>query len=232
MKDEFISVVSHELRTPLTSMRGALGLLASGLLQARPDKAERMLAIAIQNTDRLTRLINDILDLERFRDNTPWEKLNFPAQDLMMQATDAMRSMADKAGVTLHTEPVAAILYVCGDRILQTLTNLLSNAIKFSPPGTTVCMSGNIENNSNGSPLMTICVSDRGRGIPPDKLETIFGRFQQVDASDSRKKGGTGLGLAICRSIVERHGGRIWAESELGVGSSFYLTLPMGQLQQ
>lgn len=223
MKSEFVSIVSHELRTPLTSIRGALGMLASGLLKAHPAKAERMLEIAATNTDRLVRLINDILDIERIESGkVSMERTVCDASHLMLQAVEVMQPMAEKAGVTLVVEPFAANLFVDGDRILQTLTNLLSNAIKFSPPETTVWLSASQQFDD-----ILFQVKDRGRGIPADKLESVFERFQQVDASDSRQKGGTGLGLAICRSIVQHHGGRIWAESVFGSGSSFFLSLPI-----
>jgi len=223
MKSEFVSIVSHELRTPLTSIRGALGMLASGLLKAYPAKAERMLEIAAANTDRLVRLINDILDIERIESGkVSMERTICDASHLMLQAVEVMQPMAEKAGVTLVVEPFAAPLFVDGDRILQTLTNLLSNAIKFSPPETTVWLSASQQFDD-----ILFQVKDQGRGIPADKLESVFGRFQQVDASDSRQKGGTGLGLAICRSIVQHHGGRIWAESVFGSGSSFFFSLPI-----
>ncbi len=222
MKDEFISVVSHELRTPLTSIRGALGLLAGDRLAHAPQASRRMLEIAVANTDRLVRLINDILDLERMASGrVTMAKRSCDAGELMIQATELMRPMAETAGVTLSVKPQTVELWADPDRILQTLTNLLSNAIKFSPPSSTVRLDAAPENDE-----IIFRVEDQGRGIPPDKLESIFGRFQQVDASDSRK-GGTGLGLAICRSIVRQHGGRIWVESALGQGSQFFFTLPL-----
>ena len=222
-KDEFISVVSHELRTPLTSMRGSLGLLAGGMMGALPEKGRHMLDIAVSNTDRLVRLINDILDIERMESGkVTMEREDCDVADLMAQAADVMQEMAEEAGVTLSTTARTAHLYADPDRILQTLTNLLSNAIKFSPRGGTVWLT--VERQGDG---MTFQVRDQGRGIPADKLESIFERFQQVDASDSREKGGTGLGLAICRSIVQQHGGEIWAESEDGEGSTFSFTLPV-----
>ncbi|MGC1394434.1 MAG: ATP-binding protein, partial [Coleofasciculaceae cyanobacterium] len=221
MKNEFVSVVSHELRTPLTSIRTTLGLLARGLLNSQPAKSQRMLEIAFSNTNRLVRLINDILDIERIKfGEVAMEKQTCNAADLMIQAVDVMRAMAEKAEVNLCVRPVAVPLWADPDRIIQTLTNLLSNAIKFSPPDAKIWLTATVQGNQ-----ITFRVKDQGRGIPEDKLETIFDRFQQIDASNSRYQGGTGLGLAICRSIVQQHGGQIWAESTLNEGSCFYFTL-------
>ncbi|MGZ8848947.1 MAG: ATP-binding protein [Thermoanaerobaculia bacterium] len=221
MKDEFVSTVSHELRTPLTSIRGALGLLNSGMLGT--EKGQRMLQIAVTNTDRLVRLINDILDLERIGSGKiELTRTDVDAGALMTQAVEGVQSMADEAGVSLAAEQIRATLWIDSDRIMRTLTNLLSNAIKFSPRGTTVTLSG-----SPADANFTFRVADQGRGVPADKLDTIFERFQQVDASDSRDKGGSGLGLAICRSIVNAHHGRIWAERNEGGGSVFQFSIPI-----
>ena len=253
MKDEFISVVSHELRTPLTSIHGALNLLSSGLVNMQSDKGQRVIEIAAESAERLVRLVNDILELERLESG----KISLVSQtcnaaDLMLKATEMIQVMANRAGITLSVSPEAIAFNADPDRIIQVLTNLLGNAIKFSPRSSTVWLSveqGNGQWGQGGQgglsapshsplscqlpipnsqfPTVLFKVQDQGRGIPEDKLETIFERFHQVDASDSRKKGGTGLGLAICRSIVQQHGGRIWVESTLGEGSCFYFTLPM-----
>ncbi|MBE9146854.1 PAS domain S-box protein [Planktothrix mougeotii] len=230
MKDEFISVVSHELRTPLTSIHGALGLLASGLLDSQPERAKRMFDIAVTNTTRLVRLINDILDLERMQaGQITLDKKVCNLADLMLQATNEMMGMAEKAGVNVLVQPLGVRLWAAPDRIIQILTNLLSNAIRFSNVDSYVWFNATLNHStlSRSSQEVLIAVQDQGRGIPADKLETIFGRFQQVDASDSRQKGGTGLGLAICRTIVQQHGGHIWAESTLGKGSTFFVRLPV-----
>ncbi len=225
MKDEFISVVSHELRTPLTSIHGSLGMLASGLLDPNSERGKRLLKIAVDSTDRLVRLINDILDIERIESGkVTMEMSTCDAADLMTEAVDVMQTMAQLYGVNLSISPVSVGLYADSDRLIQTLTNLLSNAIKFSPSGSTVWLTAERQGD-----LILFKVLDQGRGIPADKLETIFERFQQVDSSDSRNHEGTGLGLAICRSIVQQHSGRIWAESQLGLGSTFYFTLPILQ---
>jgi PAS domain S-box-containing protein len=222
MKDEFISIVSHELRTPLTAIQGFLGLLKTGIYANNPEKTQRMLTLAMDNGDRLVRLVNDILDLERLSSGkVQLVMMVCDAGELMQRAVDSIHSIADQAAVTLTILPTDAQIWAAPDAILQTLTNLLSNAIKFSPPQSTVTLSAQTQIDT-----VLFQVRDRGRGIPADKLESVFGRFQQVDVSDSRQKGGTGLGLAICQSIVQQHGGNIWVESTLGEGSAFYFTLP------
>jgi PAS domain S-box-containing protein len=223
MKDEFISVVSHELRTPLTAIRGSLGLLAAGKAGDIPQRGQRMLEIAVQNTDRLIRLINDILDIERIESGkVAMEPGPVNAAEMAHGAAEVMLLMAERAGVELYVWAEPLQLVADADRLLQVLTNLISNAVKFSPAGTAVEVT--VEP-VDGVALFRVV--DHGRGIPADRLESIFERFQQVDSSDSRQKGGTGLGLAICRSIVGQHGGRIWAESVPGEGSTFSFTLPL-----
>jgi signal transduction histidine kinase len=137
-----------------------------------------------------------------------------------------MQSMAQQHQIILVNQPLDIQLWVDPDYIVQTLTNLISNAIKFSAPGGQVWLNISTTTGSKNSEIL-FEVRDEGQGIPDDKLESIFERFQQVDSSDSRKKGGTGLGLTICRKIVEQHEGKIWVDSTLGVGSSFCFTLPV-----
>ncbi len=231
IKDEFISTVSHELRTPLTSIRGALGLLSSGMLGQVDATALNLLRIASTNTDRLVRLINDILDLERM-DSEPGSlqihRCSLP--ELLVQAVETMTPMAEAAGVSVEIIPETngELISFDGDpdRVLQLLCNLLSNAIKFSPPGAP------IRALTSTTPTdFVLRMEDAGRGIPADQLETVFNRFQQVDPGDSRQKGGTGLGLAICRSIATQHNGTIWAERNDSAtpdrpGSTFVLQMP------
>lgn len=222
MKNEFLSVVSHELRTPLTSIRGSLGLLASGTLGELTPRATSMVGIALTSSERLTRLINDLLDMERIESGTrPMEVTSLDAAYLVAAAAKQIDGLASSVGVRVTVGPCAGRVLADEDRIMQTLTNLLGNAIKYSVEGGVVSVDANEE---AGSVLFR--VQDHGRGIPEDKLESIFERFEQVDSSDARQKGGTGLGLAISRSIVARHGGRIWAESVFGEGTTIAFTLP------
>jgi signal transduction histidine kinase/DNA-binding response OmpR family regulator len=226
VKDEFISTVSHELRTPLTSIRGALGLLSAGLLGNVDPKAQNLLRIASSNTERLIRLINDILDLERMDSGRAELKLRrCSVYDLAHEAVDTMTTMAESAGIKIElvtNAPRDSIYFDAdSDRILQVLTNLLSNAVKFSPAGSTVTIQ--IDSSPNS---LLLRVVDQGRGIPPDKLEAVFDRFQQVETADATKKGGAGLGLAICRSIVQQHGGAIWAQPNTnGPGTTLWVQM-------
>jgi len=230
MKDEFISTVSHELRTPLTSLRASLGLISSGTLDKRPEKQRQMLEMAIGNSDRLIRLVNDILDFE----NVEKGKLSFDRQpveavDLLRRAADVAEYAASLVRIDVRVEAASAQVLADEERILQVLNELVVNAIKFSPRDTTICLSAQPgQSSEEGQAEVCFTVEDQGRGIAPEKLDRIFERFHQGDASDSRALGGTGLGLALCRSIVEQHGGRIWAESTPGLGSRFHFTLPAG----
>lgn len=235
MKDEFISVVSHELRTPLTSIHSSLKILATGKLGSLSAQGERMLKIADEQTERLVHLVNNVLDLQRIQSGKiTMNKQACHSMELITEAIQAMKTLAQEQEIRLLCQPSDFLVWADRDYIMQTLTNLVSNAIKFSPPDSTVILSAEINLKPQNrphckqqtSPHITFAVKDQGQGIPQDRLETIFERFQQVDSSDARKKGGTGLGLAICRQIVEGHGGQIWAESCLETGSIFYFTLP------
>jgi signal transduction histidine kinase len=229
LKDEFIAIVSHELRTPLTAIRGALGILDSGVLNDRPEKNQHMLKMSLLNTERLIRLVDDILNLERLASGkVKLVKELCQVSTLMQLAVDGVEAIALEAAVILYVNPLEATVWAAPDTIVQALTNLLSNAIKFSTPGSKVWLKAEaIAPSPNPPAFIRFSVTDEGRGIPADRLEAIFDRFQQVDVSDSRQRGGTGLGLAICKSIVEQHGGELWVESVLGQGSTFYFTLPV-----
>jgi PAS domain S-box-containing protein len=223
LKDEFVSTVSHELRTPLTAIRASLGLLAGGVSGTLPEKGQRMVEIAVTNTDRLVRLINDILDSDRLASGKiPIERKQCSAAQLVTQVVDNMKPVAEKEGISFFVKSQDAPLWADPDRISQALTNLLSNAIKFSPKGGRIWVTAERKENQ-----MVFKVRDEGRGIPPEKLGLLFERFHQVDASDAREKGGSGLGLSISKSIVEQHHGKIWVESTVGKGSTFLFTIPL-----
>lgn len=223
-KDEFISMVSHELRTPLTSIQVALSLLDDGLVDPISEDGRTMIHIVTEGVDRLVRLVNDILDLKRLESGKlRIQKHACQTQDLIDAAIRQMQDLASQSNITIFPPEESYEVWADCDRIVQVLTNLLSNAIRFSNPGAMVWV--NVKE-WNGKALL-FSVKDKGRGIPADKLGSIFERFQQADGSDSREKSGTGLGLTICQKIVQQHGGCIWVESRLGQGSTFYFTLPV-----
>ncbi len=223
LKDEFVAVVSHELRTPLTSVRGALGLLVGGVVGELSPEVTRLVRIAATNTDRLSRLINDILDVEHLDSGKAvLEREAVDIADLVGETVAEMRLVGDQHGVTIRNECDRVMVNADPDRVEQVLVNLLGNAIKFSAPGDQVVVTAVADDG-----VARIDVIDRGRGIPEELRRNIFNRFEQVDSSDSREKGGVGLGLAISEGIVRQHGGRIWVESSVGMGSTFSFTLPL-----
>ncbi|WP_338872768.1 response regulator [Myxococcus stipitatus] len=223
MKNEFISTVSHELRTPLTSIRGSLGLLEGGIVGEIPEEALDMVRIARTNTERLIRLINDILDLEKMEAGKLELKLaTLDVHELVEATFSGLKGVADAANVSLRAV-VEEAPKVKGDRdrLIQVLTNLVSNAVKFSPAGAEVTVHARPE----GLGRVRFSVVDRGPGISEEQRGKLFARFQQLDGSDTRSKGGTGLGLAISQAIVNQHGGGIEVESVLGQGSTFTFAL-------
>ncbi|WP_426010661.1 ATP-binding protein [Caulobacter sp. DWR2-3-1b2] len=225
MKSEFVSTVSHELRTPLTSIAGSLGLLAGGAGGELSERTGRLVGIAHANSQRLVRLINDILDTEKIESG----QMTFAMEamdvvELARRALDAMQGLADELGVKLVlTASEALTVRGDADRLAQVLTNLLSNAAKFSPKDATVEVS--ISRLEAGR--ARVSVRDHGPGVPESFRQRIFSKFAQADGSDTRRLGGTGLGLAICREIVERHGGRIFFDSPPGEGATFHVDLPL-----
>lgn len=223
MKDEFVSIVSHELRTPLTSIRGSLGLLEGGVAGAMTPKAIELTRIARTNADRLIRLINDILDLEKMESGRmELRRRRLDLAEVCDAVVEELRGIAAGAGVTVQVEAaVDAKVRADSDRIHQVITNLLSNAIKFSSDGDVVRLA--ISNSAGGR--VRLAVHDQGPGISNRDLDRLFQKFSQLDSSSSRAKMGSGLGLVIAKSIVEGHGGRIWVESELGTGSMFAFEL-------
>jgi signal transduction histidine kinase len=223
MKTDFVSTVSHELRTPLTSIRGSLGLVLGTLGDEVGTRARGLLEIASQNTDRLIRLINDILDIEKMEaGHVTLKKEPGELRAILRTTLTGLEGYATEAGVRLILDPgEPALATVDSDRLVQVFTNLVSNAIKFSIAGQAVRV--RLETDDG---LARIRVTDDGPGIPDEFHDKIFGKFQQADGSDSRKKNGTGLGLAIARAIVELHDGSVSFESKVGHGTTFVVELP------
>lgn len=217
---EFYSVISHELRTPLSSINGALSVIADGSAGKVNAQVMRMVSIALENSERLIRLISDILDWKKIESGK--FKLNTSSispEQLIDSVIAAVKPLACSAQVYLKKEiSTAAELSVDVDRTMQVLTNLVDNAIKFSPVKSTVTVSAELR----GLDTVRFSVADQGEGIAPDQLDKLFKVFQQLDSSDSRKAGGTGLGLSISRSLVELHGGQIGVDSVVGKGSTFW----------
>lgn len=224
LQKEFVSTVSHELRTPLTSVAGSLGLLAGGAAGEINDKAMRLITIARTNIDRLVRLVNDILDIEKL-DAERMEFHNRPLElaPAVRQSIEETRAYAQSFRVTveLNPGPYAAFVHADGDRLAQVFNNLLSNAIKFSPRGGQVYV-----DIAPGRYRHRVTVRDTGPGIPKEFRSRIFDKFAQADASDARSKSGSGLGLNIARDIVKRLDGTISFDSHEGEGAQFHVYLP------
>jgi len=212
-KSQFLSVMSHELRTPLTSIKGAIGLLAGGVIADLPDKALDILRIANENSDRLTILINDILDIEKLlAGKMTFHKVNLIIGDVINKATNANQGYAGQYDVSFKieiNECSDVVITADENRLMQVLSNFLSNAVKYSPKGGIVRVSAECKDHK-----VRISVIDQGKGFPIEFQKQIFTYFSQADSSDARDKGGTGLGLAISKEIIERHGGIIGFQCE------------------
>jgi signal transduction histidine kinase len=220
LKNDFISVISHEVRTPLTSIHGALNLLKSGLGGELNPQGQRLLDAAYRNSQRLVRLVNDLLDLQRIESGTMTFNLRpVELRSLLKQAVEANHVHAGQLGIKLllKSAPNGARVRVDSDRMMQVMTNLLSNAAKFSPRGEAVVVDAA---RSNGG--LRVGVTDRGPGVPVDFRDRIFQKFAQAASSD---RGGSGLGLSITKAIVEHMSGHVGFESEPG-RTTFYFDLP------
>jgi len=222
---EFYSTVSHELRTPLTSIHASLRLIEGGLAGQVSDKVSRLVNIARHESDRLIRLINDILDIRKLEAGRLELKLGErKVEDLVAGAFAATQGMAQEAKVTLKHQIIYSGTLKCDqDRVIQILTNFLSNAIKYSPEGAAVILDVERQND-----MIRFSVTDSGPGIPESEQHKLWGKFQQLDSSDTRQKGGTGLGLAITKGLVEQHGGTVGVASTVGKGTTFWAELPSG----
>ncbi|MEN9865150.1 MAG: hypothetical protein RL748_740, partial [Pseudomonadota bacterium] len=225
LKNDFVSTVSHELRTPLTSIRGSLGLILGGMAGPLPASAMKLLDIAHKNTERLVRLINDLLDIDKIASgkmdfDLQWHELA-PLIELALETNAAYGAQLKVSYVLQQAIPKLAVK-VDHDRMLQVMANLLSNAAKFSPEQGVVEVSMQV---SNG--FVRVSVQDHGPGISDEFRHKIFQKFSQQDSSDTRLKGGTGLGLAITKALVEKMGGQMGFDSAPGQGTTFYFDLPL-----
>jgi signal transduction histidine kinase len=224
LKDEFVSTVSHELRTPITSIVGSLGLLVGKAAGTLPEPASRLLAIALKNSQRLTQLVNEILDISKMESGeASFRFRSVDVRSVTEQAIETTRGFATSYGVEIYFENSSSTANVCADpdRLVQVLTNLLSNAIKFSPPGREI-----IVVIRDMSTAVRISVRDWGPGIPDSFKPQIFEKFAQADASDARQRGGSGLGLNIVKHIVTRLGGTVGFDDAPGGGTIFHVDLP------
>jgi len=225
MKNEFVSAVSHELRTPLTAISGSLGLIVSGVLGELPVNVKNMLGIAHKNAQRLTLLINDLLDMEKLlAGKMAFDMCVQPLMPIIEQSLEGNKAYADTFGiaVVLHTQLASAWVHVDAQRLQQIMANFISNAVKFSPT------KGVVEIHvTQREQQVEIAVVDHGPGVSEDFRKRIFQKFSQADSSDSRQRGGTGLGLAISKAFVERMHGCIGFESEPGQGATFFARFPL-----
>lgn len=226
LKQEFVAMVSHDLRTPLSSIRGTLQLIGEGVFDPKTDFGHKRVDDAILDTDRLLNLVNDLLDIEKLEAGKMVMNLAPTRLDRIIERSiESVRGVSDKANIIIESDcPEQIDILADEDRLVQVIVNLLSNAVKFSPKESTV----RVEAVTDGTTAQ-INVVDHGRGISPENLKRLFQKFEQMEASDGKRASGTGLGLAICKAIVECHNGEIGAASEVGKGSTFYITLPLTQ---
>lgn len=224
VKSQFVSMVSHELRTPLTSIKGSLDLINSGLMGELPPKSKSLIAIAAKNSDQLSSLINDLLDLDKLdAGKIRYDFAELDMQDLLQDSVQANQGYGHLSNVTFHLEEDMQSASMIGDysRLMQVMANLLSNAAKFSDPGGKVDISLSIKGDN-----LCVTVRDYGVGIPKSVKDGIFDKFVQLDSTTSRTASGSGLGLPIARLIAEGHGGTLTYDSTEGEGTAFFLELP------
>jgi len=222
---EFLTMVSHELRTPVTALRGALGILAAGAAGELPPKAHALAALADRNADRLHRLVNDILDIEKIDSGAlAYRRTDIDLNPLVMQAAAELRPYAElhQVKIDVHSDLPRAFLHADADRLMQVLANLISNAVKHSPAGGTIDVHVTRTDQS-----IRVDITDHGEGIPEEFRPHIFEKFAQANWTATNREGGSGLGLHISRAIIQHHGGMLAFDTELGVGSTFYFELPI-----
>jgi two-component system phosphate regulon sensor histidine kinase PhoR len=223
IRQDFVANVSHELRTPLTTIKGYAETLLEGAL--KEDQAFQFVQVIKRHTDRLTKIVEDLLMLSRIETKEFQLRMEaIPLRDFIDDVVEFVKEPAEKKEISLSRNEIPSSLAVQADRdyLEQILINLLDNAVKYTPEGGKVIVSA-IEKDSKD---IQFSVEDNGIGIPKEDLSRIFERFYRVDKGRSKELGGTGLGLSIVKHLVQAHGGRVWVESQIGKGSTFYLTLP------
>jgi PAS domain S-box-containing protein len=228
MKSAFVSNVSHELRTPLTAIKASADNMLDRLIGDLNGKQVGYLTRIKSNSDRLARLINDLLDLSTIEaGKIDLRPANLPLVTLVKEAAESLRPVAAEKliNLTVMSADPGIIAWADRDKVVQVLMNLIGNALKFTPTGGKVT----IAVTKNSAAWMQISVTDTGPGIPAEEVNKVFARFYQIGQAGTQKTQGTGLGLAISKALVEMHGGKIWVESEAGKGSIFSFTLPAEQ---
>jgi len=235
MKSEFVSVASHELRTPLAAIKNAVQLVLKGTAGKINENQAKFLSMAERNINRLTNILNDLLNLSRIESGRIELKFeNVGLKGIIELTASSLRPHADGKSLKIDVEITEQLPTVYGDpeKIEQILTNLIGNSIKFTPDGGRILITAKpLSHEEKGSygDGVAVSVQDTGVGIPSEHLDTIFEKFHQVESSLKRSVSGTGLGLAITRGLVEAHQGKIWVESEVGKGSTFTFTLPVAE---
>ena len=225
MKSQLLSTVSHELRTPLASIKGFATTLLRDDIEWDPESRHEFLSIIDEESDRLTELISNLLDMSRIEAGTlRVEPEPTDLEPIIRETADQFQMMSHAHEIRLNLPRVLPPVMVDPRRARQVLRNLLENAVKYSPEGGPITISAQVADGR-----VQTSVADRGIGIEPKQLEHIFDRFYQVDSASTRQVGGSGLGLSICKAIIEVHGGEIWVESQAGYGSTFHFTLPLAQ---
>ncbi|CAN5465605.1 hypothetical protein BH10CYA1_BH10CYA1_46890 [soil metagenome] len=222
-KQELLSIVSHDLRAPLTSVQGSLTLLSNHVFGDLSEGAEKTVAVAEGNVDRLIRLINDLLDFEKMEGgNIQLQKAQVVVEEMFDRVEDVVAQLAKEKELQIEFVPTELVIAADADRLIQVLINLTTNAIKFSPPASIITVSAQKYHGG-----VEFKVADQGRGIPKKFFKSIFERHQQVRQEDASNARGAGLGLAICKAFVEAHGGTIGVTSEEGSGSTFWFRIPV-----
>ena len=244
LKSEFISIVSHELRTPLTAIKNSLDILTGGKCGELNDAGEKFLLMAKRNVQRLSGIINDLLDLSKIEaGKMDYHFANMNIHSVIDYVKTSLSGLAKEKGLNLIAEETENLPEICADsqRLEQVLTNLVSNAIKFTPEGKTITIRSHIANANQLNPndcfkddlknlsgdYIVVCVEDEGIGIAQKDLTRAFDKFAQIENSLSRKVGGSGLGLPIAKQLLQAHSGAIWCDSEPDKGSRFYFAIPV-----